>query len=86
MTITDHIKAALVTAQAHEQTTADLRVAAFQNYQAAGHSNDNGDYSIYEAARSSHIAACDAVRKLENLANLEAEEADLQRLINSLNS
>jgi hypothetical protein len=86
MTITDHIKAALVTAQAHEQTTADLRVAAFQNYQAAGRSNDNGDYSIYEAARSSHIAACDAVRKLENLANLEAEEADLQRLINSLNA
>jgi hypothetical protein len=86
MTIIDHVKAALVTAQAHEQATADLRVAAFQNYQAAGRSNDNGDYSIYEAARSSHIAACDAVRKLENLANLEAEEADLQRLINSLNS
>jgi hypothetical protein len=82
MTIIDHIKAALVTAQAHEQTTADLRVAAFQNYQAAGRSNDNGDYTVYEAARSSHIAACDAVRKLENL----ADEADLQRLIDSLNA
>ena len=86
MTIVDHIKTALVTAQAHEQATADLRVAAFQNYQAAGRSNDNGDYSIYEAARSSHIAACEAVRKLKDLANLEAEEADLQRLINSLNA
>ena len=82
MTIVDHIK----TAQAHEQATADLRVAAFQNYQAAGRSNDNGDYTVYEAARSSHIAACDAVRKLKDLANLEAEEADLQRLINSLNA
>lgn len=86
MTTIDHIKAALVTAQAHEQTTADLRVAAFQRYHAAGRSNDNGDYTVYEAARSAHIAAHEAVRKLKDLANFEAEEADLQRLINSLNA
>jgi hypothetical protein len=79
MTVIDRLKIARTAALAHEQTTADLRVAAFAYYQIAGRS---GDYSIYEAARSSHIAACDAVRKLENL----AEEADLQRLIDSLNA
>ena len=69
MTIVDHIK----TARAHEQATADLRVAAFQNYQAAGRSNDNGDYTVYEAARSSHIAACEAVRLISAAPDLLAQ-------------
>jgi hypothetical protein len=79
MTIIDRLKIARTAALAHEQAAHDLRVAAFAYYQIAGRSDD---YSIFEAARSSHIAACEAVRKLENL----AEEADLARFISSLNA
>ena len=90
MTIIDRFKSARNAAIAHEQAAHDLRVAAFANYQAANRSDDNGDYTLFEAARSAHIAACEALRSLETtlekLDAVEAAKTDLIRFINALNS
>ena len=88
MTVIDHIKAARLIALNHEQATADLRIAAFRDYQAANRSD--GHYTTFEARRAAHVAACNALWALDTLleqlnAN-ETSEADLQRLINALNS
>jgi hypothetical protein len=90
MNIIDRFKIARNAALAHEQAAHDLRVAAFANYQAAGRSDDAGDYTLFEAARSAHIAACEALRSLETTLEkidaIENAKADLQRLIDALNS
>ena len=90
MTIIDRFKIARTAALAHEQATHDLRVAAFTKYQAAHRSDDNGDYTLFEAARSAHIAACEALRSLEVILEkidaIESAESDLIRFVNSLNS
>ena len=90
MTIIDRFKIARNAAIAHEQATHDLRVETFQNYQAAHRKDDNGDYTLFEAARSAHIAACEALRSLELILEkidaIDAAKTDLIRFINALNS
>ena len=90
MTVIDHIKAARLIALDHEQATADLRIAAFRDYQAANRSDGDGHHTTFEARRAAHVAAYEALwaldTVLEQLNANETSEADLQRLINALNS